>query len=132
MKRCPYCGAKYPNDALVCATDGTDLEDIDPPKMTPPPESQEAAEFSSIPTPDGQNPDSEAPEGFVVLGAFDPLDADRMLQQFMQANIRFQIDRVERPVMTRGAYRNMGLIEIFIYKDDYDPAVKIMSADWKV
>jgi hypothetical protein len=26
MKRCSYCGAEYPDDAMVCATDNTPLE----------------------------------------------------------------------------------------------------------
>lgn len=130
MKRCPYCGVKYPADTINCATDGTELEDLDAPKPSPPPPTPEV-EGSKIET-GPMDVGNEAPEGFVCLGSFEPFDADRMLQQFVGANLRFQIDRDDRMVMSRGAYRQRGVIEIFVHKDDYDPAFKIMSADWKV
>jgi len=130
MKRCPYCGAKYPNDATVCVTDGTELEDLDAPKPSPPPPTPEAEDLKIETGP--MNDGGEAPEGFVCLGSFEPFDADRMLQQFTAANLRFQIDRGDRRIMLRGAYRWTGVIEIFVHKEDYDPAFKIMSADWKV
>jgi len=30
MKRCPYCGAEYPDEATVCATDGTPFDKPQP------------------------------------------------------------------------------------------------------
>jgi hypothetical protein len=36
MKKCPYCGKKYPDQATVCATDGMDLE-LDAATLPPPP-----------------------------------------------------------------------------------------------
>lgn len=132
MKRCPYCGAKYPSDATVCATDETALEDLDAPKPSEASPKPEVGDATFETGPDLRSNDGEAPDGFVCLGAFESFDADRILEQFVAANLRFQIDRVDRPIMIRGAYRNMGLIEIYIHKDDYDPAFKIMSADWKV
>jgi hypothetical protein len=45
MKKCPYCGARYPDDAVVCATDQTPL---DPPNEPPPPERKEM-EYDFVP-----------------------------------------------------------------------------------
>jgi len=36
MKKCSYCGKEYPDDALVCATDGQPLQPVTPPTPAPP------------------------------------------------------------------------------------------------
>lgn len=34
MKKCPYCGAEYPDDATVCAIDQTPFEEKETPRMS--------------------------------------------------------------------------------------------------
>lgn len=128
MKRCPYCGAKYSAGATVCATDETPLEDLDAPMPAP----AVPDPIQSLVGAGDESAEPDAPEGFRFLGTFDPLDADRLLQRFLDAGLQFQIDRVERRTPSRGAYRPMGYIQIFVRERDYDNAFKMMSADWKV
>ena len=81
---------------------------------------------------------NQAPDGFCSLGQFDVSEADRLLQQFSEVGIRFQIDKIEGSVftgggLTRGAgYVRTTSIEIFVHQDDEEKATKIFRADWKV
>ena len=38
MKKCPYCGAEYPDDVVACAIDQTPFEVSKPAPPAPPPE----------------------------------------------------------------------------------------------
>jgi hypothetical protein len=81
---------------------------------------------------------TEAPDGFCRLGSFDVFEAERLLKQFEESGIRFQINKVEGQVFTSGGltrgtgYSKTTLIEIFVHKDDEQKATKILTADWKV
>jgi hypothetical protein len=132
MKRCPYCGKEYPADATVCSIDETPLEDLDPPKTAPEPKEPEPLEIQTPFEAIDENADVDAPEGFRLLGTFEPMDADRMLQQFIQNNLRFQIDHVEGEKMMRWGYRKVGFVVIYVHEKDFEAASKIMTADWKV
>ena len=130
MKKCSYCGQEYPDDAMVCATDQTPLDSCDSAAPTPssePPAPPSAAEA-----------DDEVPDRYCNLGQFNVSEADRLLKQFEESGIRFQIDKVERRAFTGGGlthgagYANATSIEIFVHQDDEENATKILRADWKV
>jgi hypothetical protein len=134
MKKCPWCGREYPDEVAVCAIDQNPLESSSS-NPAPPAEALvkpqiDCAESSDLPSP--KDEETEVPEGFRYLGGFDALEAGRLLRQFEDAGIRFQIDRVERRVPTIRGFRNMSLIEIYVHQDDDERAGKIFTADWKV
>jgi len=80
----------------------------------------------------------EVPHGFCYLGNFDVLEAERLLKQFEDSGIRFQLEKVEKRVFTSGGmwhgagYSTATSFDIFVQKDDEQMAVKILTADWKV
>jgi hypothetical protein len=135
MKKCAYCGREYPDEASVCALDREPLTSDAPPAPTPGlPGAQTEADTTEPPrelTEEGE--EGNTPAGYCRLGLYDALEADRLLKQFQESNIHFQIDRIERRVPSgRGGYRTIGLIEIFIQNEDQERANKIRIADWKV
>jgi hypothetical protein len=138
MKTCSYCGAEYPDDAVMCAIDQTPLESNNPAPAPPPAEPQSSDEVQPVPSPQDETPAPEAedpdmPEGFRSFGKRDPLEAASLLKQFEDAGIRFQINRVEERVFSsRGGYRSIGMIKIYVHLDDEEKAHQIISADWKV
>jgi hypothetical protein len=81
---------------------------------------------------------NQAPDGFCSLGEFDIFEAERLLKQFEDAGIRFEIDKIEGQAFSTGSlthgagYGKTTSIEIFVHKDDEQKATKIFTADWKV
>jgi hypothetical protein len=132
MKKCPWCGQEYADEVSVCAVDQNPLQSSNP---APPAKASKEAQIASAEPSDPRNSQDEGrdvPEGFRYLGGFDAFEASRLLKQFEEAGIRFQIDRVESRVPTGRGFRNVSLIEIYVHQDDDDRARKIFTADWKV
>lgn len=122
MKQCPACGLGYPDEVAVCPFDDSPLEPGQP--------APAGAEPAS-PTDQAEENDN-APEGFRCLGAFDPFEANRLLKQFSDTGIRFQIDRVERQMPTSRGIRKICLVEIYFHREDGQRVKEIFTADWKV
>ncbi len=127
MKKCPYCGKEYPDEASVCAIDQEPLGSDSPP----------ADVIPEVSKPDAEEPvnaleGSEVPEGFRWLGSFDAFEAARILRRFEEAGIQFLIDRVDSVRETGRGLRKQALIEICVRLDDEGRANKIVTADWKV
>ena len=81
---------------------------------------------------------AEPPDGFRYLGNFDTFEANRLLQRFTEAGIRFQISRsANREFSTGGCVSGPGYvtkdaIEIFVHKNDTPAVAKIVTANWKL
>lgn len=135
MKKCPYCGQQYSDEDSVCVIDHSPLESSDP-KLPPLGSGDMSAQSASTDSESGSDEDSS--DKFQSLGKFDPYDADHLLQKFLEAGIRFQIDRIERRVLTMGGiasgagYIASDLIEIFVHMEDDQKAREILTADWKL
>lgn len=137
MKQCPYCGKAYPDEYSVCAVDQNPLEASNP---KPPPSAPDSEVERIVPNTSGNEKggDTKQPDGFQCLGRFEPFEADRLLEKFVKAGVRFQIDKLDKRVFTSGSvthgagYVNATAIEIFIHKDDAQKATGILTADWKV
>ncbi len=134
MKTCPWCGEEYPDEVSNCVIDQYVLEPRDPapvPAVLKPEKSE--AEEVEVPRSSQKAEDESAPEGFQVLGAYDAFEAERLLKQFSETNIRFEIDRIERRESgQRSGYRIVNYIKIFIHNDDFEKAWQIATEDWKV
>lgn len=123
MKRCPYCGKQYSDDATVCAVDGQSLD--------APEERKNAA---------GEGNSEQNDAGFSRLGKFNVLDAEHFLKRFEEENIRFEINRDDSfmremsPVTAMlGGYSGMApMIEIFVRREDAEKAKAIINEDAKV
>jgi hypothetical protein len=80
----------------------------------------------------------KVPDGFCHLGNFGVFEAERLLKQFEDSGIRFQLEKVKRRIFTSGGmwhgagYSTATSFDIFVQKDDEQKAVKILTADWKV
>ena len=130
MKKCPWCGQQYPDEAVICATDRNTLQPCDPETSAAGSKPQdfkntmvhvaEAADLCS-----GDDP-------FFPLVRFDATEAARLLQRFEQGGVRFQIERVDRRVRSLESSRTVGMIQIYVHRDDKQRAMEIFSADWKV
>jgi hypothetical protein len=134
MKKCPWCGQKYPDEVSVCAIDQSPLESGDPMPAPTVSKSQEPeTDQVEPPPPSEEAEDTGAPDGFRLLGAFDAFEADRLLKRFSEIDIRFEINRIERREQgRRTGFRTVAYIQIFIHADDYEKANQILTADWKV
>jgi len=128
MKKCPYCGKVYPDEARVCIIDQEPLV-----SGTPKPNSDSElnnVNFSETTIQAGT--ETNVPDGFRCLGRFDPFDAARLLKRFENDDIRFLIDEIEGAVQSGSGIRKMGLIEIYIHQDEYEKSMKILTEDWKL
>ena len=137
MKKCPWCGHEYPDQASVSAIDQSPLQPRDPVPSAGVSQLKESsgAGRESIETA-GQEEEvkiTAAPDGFRAMGAFDAFEANPLLKRFLDADIRFQIDTIERRERSGSSnYRTVGYVQIFIHTDDYEKADQIRTADWKV
>lgn len=116
----------------MCVIDHNPLESCDP---KPPSDSVEPAAESD--DPEGSSK-GESPDKYQSLGRFVPGYADHLLQKFLEAGVRFQIDRIPRRVLTMGGFRSgagyiaRDQIEIFVHSDDDEKAVEIKkTVDWE-
>src|SRR5580658_2890128 len=89
MKKCPYCGKEYPDDATFCALDDERLE-------SDAPQAQNAAAEPASPFPPRFQPDP--PDGYQTAGIYEPFEAEQILREFEKIGIRFSIERLERPI----------------------------------
>ena len=118
MKKCNWCGKEYPDDVSVCAIDQNPLESFDPAPPAPASDESEGGSVEAAGAALSEEADTDVPDGFRCLGRFDPFEADRLLKEFADAGIRFQIDRIETEVPTGQGYRKISLIEIYVHQDD--------------
>jgi hypothetical protein len=147
MKKCAWCGREYPDDVQTCPIDQSPL-DSGGPASTPAASSFEKAEIECPGTelvtettgapessdPDGHETDSDDADQdeFQPFGTYDAFEADKLLKKFVDARLRFQIDRVEHRTAASRGMRMQSSIEIFVHRDDREAATKIFMADLKV
>jgi len=133
MKKCPWCGQEYPDEVLVCTIDRNPLESCDPvaPIAEPQASASGKADFAEKTEPEAGS--TGTPDGFRWLGVLETFEANRLLKQFLEADIRFQIDNIERRERSGStSYRTVRYIVIFVHADDYEKANQLLTADWKV
>ena len=133
MKKCPWCGQEYPDEVSVCTIDRNPLEPCHPVAAISKSQDSETTRVESSEATKQEAEWTDAPDGFRWLGVLDAFEANRLLKQFLEANIRFQIDNIERRERSGStSYRTVRYVVIFVHADDYEKANQILTAAWKV
>jgi hypothetical protein len=119
MKKCSYCGAEYPDDAVMCAIDHMPFER---PAEPPPPEPKRPEyRFPPISAEDRQ-------KDFVTLVTCATLPAaDVILGRLQVAGIEGSIPDESLMNVMGGGLGAFGFVRIQISPADYDAAKELLS-----
>ena len=122
MKKCSYCGAEYPDDAVICPIDHTPFE---PPAAEPPPPKAKAREpeyrFAPLTSADRQ-------KDFVTLVTCATLPAaDIILGRLQAAGIEASMPDESLMNVMGGVLTGFGNVRIQITPKDYDTAKELLS-----
>ena len=119
MKKCSYCGAEYPDDAVVCPIDHTPFE---PPAEPPPPKAREPEyRFPPLSADDRQ-------KDFVTLVTCATLPAaDIILGRLQAAGIEASMPDESLMNVMGGVLTGFGKVRIQIAPKDYDEAKELLS-----
>jgi hypothetical protein len=119
MKKCSYCGAEYPDDAVMCPVDHTPLER---PAEPPPPEPKKPEyRFPSISAEDRE-------KDFVTLVTCPTLPAaDIILGRLQAAGIEVSIPDESMMNVMGGGLAAFGFVRVQISPKDYDAAKELLS-----
>jgi hypothetical protein len=127
MKTCPYCGAQYPDDAKMCATDHTSF---DPPAKLPAPQPQEPQE--SQPTEYEFIPMSEAEEKMDLVSLMrctTLVEADVAASRLRAAGIDAFIPDESLMQLTGWNLNAYGYVRVQVSPKDYNAAKELLSAE---
>jgi hypothetical protein len=126
MKTCSYCGAEYPDDAVMCTIDHTTFER--PPAESPKPEfepKQPEYRFPILSAEDRQ-------KDFVTLATCATLPtADLIVGRLKAAGIEASIPD-ESLVTVSGGCPAFGFARVLIAPKDYDAARELLSDIYNV
>jgi hypothetical protein len=121
MKTCSFCGTEYPDDATMCASDHTPL---DQPVETPAPEPQPGPEYEFTPLTEAQRR-----LNLVTLVRCATLsEADLIASRLRVAGIDVFIPDESLMQVMGGDQNAFGYVRVQISPRDYDSAKELLSA----
>jgi hypothetical protein len=125
MKKCSYCGAEYPDDAVTCAIDQTPLEHLSAP--TPPEpkraEHSEPAEYDFVPIAEvNENLDLVT---LVQCGTL--VAADQVVARLRAVGIETFLPDEFLMQSVGGGFNTFGYVRVQVAPKDYDTAKNLLS-----
>jgi hypothetical protein len=130
MKACSYCGAEYPDDAVMCTIDHTPFERLADPTEVGVPTEREPKNpeyrFSSI-------SEEEKRRDFVTLVTCATLPAaDVIVGRLEAAGIEASIPHESIMSLMGGGVSGFGLVRVQIAPKDYEAARELLSDIYNV
>ena len=124
MKTCSYCGAEYPDDAVMCSVDHTPFERPAEPDSEP-------SESSEPKGPEYRFPpisEEDRQKDFVILVSCATLPAaDVILGRLEVAGIEASIPDESTLYMMGGGQGAFGFVRVQVASKDYDEARELLS-----
>ena len=121
MKKCSYCGAEYPDDAVKCAIDDTPFEVPAEPPPPPEPPPSERYQFQTLSEEDRQ-------KDFVTLVNCGSLpSADVIISRLRAAGIDAIVPDESFMQAMGGSLIAIGTIRVQVAPKDYDDAKELLS-----
>jgi len=122
MKKCSYCGAEYPDDAVMCAIDHTSFETPSEPSSPPPPELKQP-EYDFAPLAEG-----DRQKDLVTLLACRTLgEADMVVSRLRAAKIEAFLPDESLMQTVGWNFNTFGYVRVQIAPKDYDAAIDLLS-----
>ena len=129
MKKCSYCGAEYPNDAVMCAIDHTRFECPSEPPL--PPETIRTEPEPKRPEYDFA-PLSEAVKQkdlVTVVSCRTLMEADMVVSRLQAAGIYAFLPDVSLMQVVGWNFNTYGYVRVQIAPKDYDAARDLLAGD---
>ncbi len=121
MKKCSYCGAEYPDDAIMCAIDHTSFGRPDEPP--PPPPEPMGPEFDFAPLSD----EDRQKDLVTLLSCRTLMEADLIVSRLEASGIYAFLPDMSLMQMIGWNFNTYGYVRVQIAPKDYDTARDLLS-----